>query len=149
MDCSHILCPWDSPGKNTGVGCHALLQGIFPSQGWNLHLLCLLAGRFFTTSATWEALHNVYIHQNNTLYTLKINKIKYSHFINHTSIRLGRKKSNVGWALSQPSRNTELRCVVNAALQWTESFSLTMEGGLTPERVHMEASQGRQDWWLS
>ena len=25
--------PWDSPGKNTGVGCHALLQGIFPTQG--------------------------------------------------------------------------------------------------------------------
>ena len=29
----------DSPGKSTGVGCHALLQGIFPMQGWNLHLL--------------------------------------------------------------------------------------------------------------
>ena len=27
--------PWDSPGKNTGVGCHFLLQGIFPSQGLN------------------------------------------------------------------------------------------------------------------
>ena len=27
------LCPWNSPGKNTGVGCHALLQGIFPTQG--------------------------------------------------------------------------------------------------------------------
>ena len=34
--------PWNSPGKNAGVGCHALLQGIFPTQGWNLHLLCLL-----------------------------------------------------------------------------------------------------------
>ena len=29
-------------GKNTGVGCHALLQGIFPTQGLNLHLLWLL-----------------------------------------------------------------------------------------------------------
>ena len=28
----------DSPGKNTGVGCHALLQGIFPTQGSNLSL---------------------------------------------------------------------------------------------------------------
>ena len=28
-----------SPGKNTGVGCHALLQGFFPSQGWNPGLL--------------------------------------------------------------------------------------------------------------
>ena len=34
-----LLCPWDFLGKNTGVGCHALLQGIFPTQGSNLHLL--------------------------------------------------------------------------------------------------------------
>ena len=34
-----LLCPWDSPGKNTGVGCHALLQGIFPTQGSNTRLL--------------------------------------------------------------------------------------------------------------
>ena len=27
-----LLCPWDSPGKNTGVSCHALLQGIFPTR---------------------------------------------------------------------------------------------------------------------
>ena len=32
----------DSPGKNTGVGCHLLLQGTFQTQGLNLHLLCLL-----------------------------------------------------------------------------------------------------------
>ena len=31
--------PWDSPGKNTGVGCHSLLQGIFLTQGSNLPLL--------------------------------------------------------------------------------------------------------------
>ena len=37
-----LLCPWDSPGKNTGVGCHALLQGIFPAQGLNPRLLRLL-----------------------------------------------------------------------------------------------------------
>ena len=34
-----LLCPWDSPGKNTGVGCCCLLQGIFPTQGSNLGLL--------------------------------------------------------------------------------------------------------------
>ena len=38
MDCS--LCPWNSPGKNTGVGCHSL-QGVFPTQGLNQWLLCL------------------------------------------------------------------------------------------------------------
>ena len=37
-----LLCPWDSPGKNTGVGFHALLQGIFLTQGSNPHLLRLL-----------------------------------------------------------------------------------------------------------
>ena len=36
-----LLCPWDSPRKNTGVGCHALLQGIFLTQGLKPHLLCL------------------------------------------------------------------------------------------------------------
>ena len=30
------------PGKNTGVGCHFLLQGLFPTQGWNQCLLLLL-----------------------------------------------------------------------------------------------------------
>ena len=37
-----ILCPSDFPGKNTGVGCHFLLQGIFWTQGLNLHFLYLL-----------------------------------------------------------------------------------------------------------
>ena len=32
---ARLLCPWDSSGKNTGVDCHALLQGIFPTQGSN------------------------------------------------------------------------------------------------------------------
>ena len=36
-----LLCPWDSPGKNMGVGCYALLQGIFQTQGSNPHLLRL------------------------------------------------------------------------------------------------------------
>ena len=34
-----FLWPWDFPGKNTGMGCHFLLQGIFPIQGLNLRLL--------------------------------------------------------------------------------------------------------------
>ena len=36
-----LFCPWDSTGKNTGVGCH-FLQGIFRTQGLNPHLLSLL-----------------------------------------------------------------------------------------------------------
>ena len=34
-----LLCPWDLPGKNAGVGCYFLLQGIFLSQGSNLGFL--------------------------------------------------------------------------------------------------------------
>ena len=49
------FCLQDSPVKNTGVGCHILLQGILLTQGLNLisYLSCM-AGRFFTTSTTWE-----------------------------------------------------------------------------------------------
>ena len=43
MGCSpRRLCPWDSLGNNTRMGCHALLQGIFPTQGCHLHLFHLL-----------------------------------------------------------------------------------------------------------
>ena len=56
VDPARLLCPRDSPGKDTGVGCHALLQAIFPTQKSDLHLLHLpvLASRFLTTSAMWE-----------------------------------------------------------------------------------------------
>ena len=46
MEPVRLLCPWDSPGTNIGVGCHCLLQGIFPTQGSNP--VSCIAGRFFT-----------------------------------------------------------------------------------------------------
>ena len=56
MDCSRLLCLWDFPGKNPGVDCRLLLQGIFVTQGSNPHLLCLLhCCGFFTISTTREA----------------------------------------------------------------------------------------------
>ena len=62
MDCSPpgSSVHGDSPDKNNKVGCHALLQKIFLTQGSNLRLLSFmspaLAGGFFITSTTWEAL---------------------------------------------------------------------------------------------
>ena len=49
----------NSPGKNIGVGCHALLQVFFPTQESNSSLLCLPHCQvgFLTTSTTWEALY--------------------------------------------------------------------------------------------
>ena len=42
MQPATLRCPWDFPGKNTGVGCHVPLQGNLLPQGSNLRLLCLL-----------------------------------------------------------------------------------------------------------
>ena len=38
LQSTRLLCPWDFPGKGTGVGFHFLLQEIFPTQGMNLGL---------------------------------------------------------------------------------------------------------------
>ena len=62
---TRFLCPWNSPDKNTGVCCHSLLQGIFPTQGSNLglphckqilfclshqvNLYCIIISHIFTT----------------------------------------------------------------------------------------------------
>ena len=53
LEPTSLLCPWNFPGKNIGVGCHSLLQRIFPTQRLNLGLLHC---RFFTVWATREAL---------------------------------------------------------------------------------------------
>ena len=47
---ARLLCPWDSPGKNTGMGCHSLLQRIFPTQGSNP--VSFIAGKFFSHHVT-------------------------------------------------------------------------------------------------
>ena len=60
MDCSPpgSSAHGDSPGKNIGVGCHALLQGDLPDPGvepMSSLVSLVLTGGFFTSSATWEA----------------------------------------------------------------------------------------------
>ena len=65
MDCSppgSYVQGIDSPGNDAGVGCHALFQGIFPTQGYQTQVSMspALAGRFFTTSTTWEGLISRY-----------------------------------------------------------------------------------------
>ena len=60
--------PWDSPGKNTGVGCHSLLQGISPSQGWNLHLMSpALAGGSLSLAPGGKPKHIEFISKYQTL----------------------------------------------------------------------------------
>ena len=50
---TRLLPPWDSSGKSTGVGCHFLLRGIFPTQG--LNPVSPIPGRSFNLWATREA----------------------------------------------------------------------------------------------
>ena len=53
---TRLLCPWNFPSKNTGVCCHFLLQGIFPTQGWS-HVSCVsCVGRWILYCwVTWES----------------------------------------------------------------------------------------------
>ena len=53
LQTARLLSPWNSPDKNTGVGSHSLLQGVFPTQGSNP--VSCIAGRFFTVWVTREA----------------------------------------------------------------------------------------------
>ena len=59
---TRLLCPWDFPGKNTGVGWCFLLQRIFQTQGVNPSLLhAALAGKFFTTEPPQEPLKSLIV----------------------------------------------------------------------------------------
>ena len=70
MDCNP---PSSSVGKNIGVGCHSLLQGILPMQGANT-LVFLIAGRFFTVWATREAPFRCATHEVCHQYVLQSNQ---------------------------------------------------------------------------
>ena len=54
---TRLPCPWDSPDKNAGVGCHAPLQGILPTQGLNtrLSLLYWQVDHWATRKPHWRA----------------------------------------------------------------------------------------------
>ena len=56
---SRLLCPWNFSGKNTGVDCHFLLQGIFWTQGLN-SASPALTGRFFTTEPPGKSLDSMH-----------------------------------------------------------------------------------------
>ena len=64
---TRLLCPWDFPGNNTGVGCHFLLQRIFPTPGSNPRLLHWQAdslplsyqGRLYDMVYTWICTHKL------------------------------------------------------------------------------------------
>ena len=73
--------PLDSPSNNAGMGCYALLQGIYPTQGSNLHLLWLLHCRWILhCKATGETLY-IYMYMSIFLVRLFF-IIDYSEILN-------------------------------------------------------------------
>ena len=65
---TRLLCPWNFPGKNTGVGCHFLFQGIFPTQG-STRISCIsCTGRqILYHCTTWQAQTVLYLSSSNFL----------------------------------------------------------------------------------
>ena len=70
---TRLLCPRDSPGKNTGVGCHVFLQGIFPTQGLNpglLHCRWILYRLSYQGSPIYKHTHtHRYVHKHTCMHT--------------------------------------------------------------------------------
>jgi len=56
-----LFCPWDFPGKNTGVDFHFLLYGIYPGIGPSSPVL---EGGFFTTEPSGKLLHTLSLHSS-------------------------------------------------------------------------------------
>ena len=69
---SRFLCPWNSPGKNTGMGCHSLLRGIFSPQELNLSLLhCRLILYHLSHQGSFKWNMNL-LYSSNTYYALML-----------------------------------------------------------------------------
>ena len=98
-----LLCPWDSPGKNTGVGCHFLLQAIFLNQGSNLGLL----------------------HCRQILYHLSHQGSPTLNLLSEPDMR-GEDYLECVWSkeVNHPLQITNCNCVCKAKVLWTGQGSL-------------------------
>ena len=70
---------WDSPGKNTGVGCHFLLQGIFPTRAQTC--VSCLEGGFFTTEPPGKPLYSVNSFKNTWICGLSYHRLLLLRFL--------------------------------------------------------------------
>ena len=85
---TRLLCPWDYPSKNTGVGCHSFLQGIFPTQGSNSGLLHCR-----------QILYHL-SHQGSSCVFILLDKMRHTNiffkvYLSKTQFKLGRVKPEV------------------------------------------------------
>ena len=85
---ARLLCSWDSPGKNTGVGGHSLLQGIFPTQGSNPGLL----------HCGWILLPPAPPEKPRTTFTILLSVSSLSHFRSQPVRSSGSRPGAPGWS---------------------------------------------------
>ena len=85
---ARLLCPWDFPGKNTGVGCHFLIQRIFPTQKIKpvSPASPAVAGEFFTTAAPGKPI------------CMCIDTYVFNHYFQISNIKLWQRKHSVDYA---------------------------------------------------
>ena len=115
-----LLCPWNSLGKNTGVGCHALLQGILPFQGLNSSCMSpALAGRFFTTTAAWEApIYSCAIMKLLSFVNLcKLSKDTHTHIYMYTHTHTHKSIHSVNFCAEWPCIDST--CFIRVSALWT------------------------------
>ena len=106
---ARLLCPWGSPGKNTGVGCHAFLQGIFLTQGLNPSLLQFL--HWQVGSLPLAPPRKPYIPPKNSIYFFQKN-IKHSEKNHHRLENVNKLKNrkhigHIHWSWGIKVRNWE------------------------------------------
>ena len=77
---ARLLCPWDFPSKNMGVGCHFLLQEIFPTQGMNPSFL------------HWQANSLPLSHQGSPCVCVCVCVYIYTYILIHTYIHIWRRQ---------------------------------------------------------
>ena len=109
MDCTcQESCPWNFPDENTGVGCHVLLQGIFPTQGSNPGLLH--GWQILYHLATREAPYKVWLCLLwADSYVISISAIQYKphlFFAQETEIKPLTVQANVYFLLHLSKRQT-------------------------------------------
>ena len=103
---ARLLCPCNSPGKNTEVGCHSFLQGIFPTQRSNMGLLH--CRQILYHWVTWEASNWLSIKEDNDTYFLNFLMEKCLFFPSFGGKKKSRKfvhsqKWSFSWSNCEPA----------------------------------------------
>ena len=105
---TRLLCPWDSPGKNTGVGCHFLLQCMKMKSESEIAQLCPTLSNPMDCSLPGSSVHGIF--QARILEWVAIGLLRF------LSLHIKKKKKNVP-ALSQKQQKNRERSICLSLLQ--------------------------------